>query len=124
MQTTTGRQQIAPDAPTYITITQAADALASRPWSVAELIEAGELRAVRFGARTLVSAYDVEQLGGVIAAADQAPPADPDAVAVVRQEAEAKGLTLDELADRTGIFYRVEDLTAADLVRMVHALHA
>lgn len=57
----------APDAPEYITIKQAADALASRTWPVADLIEEGELRAVRFGALTLVSAYDVEQLGGVIA---------------------------------------------------------
>lgn len=68
MQTTdtmTGRQ-IAPDAPEYVTIKRAADALASSPWPVAELIEAGELRAVGFGPLTLVSAHDVEQLGGVI----------------------------------------------------------
>ena len=58
---------IAADAPTYITVKEAADALASRPWPVAELIEDGELRAVRFGALTLVSRYDVEQLGGVLA---------------------------------------------------------
>lgn len=57
----------APDAPEYITIKQAADALASRPWPVAQLVEEGELRAVHFGALTLVSRYDVEQLGGVIA---------------------------------------------------------
>jgi hypothetical protein len=70
MQTTetmSGTHMIAPDAPTYITIAQAADALASRPWPVAELVGAGELRAVHFGALTLVSQYDVEQLGGVFA---------------------------------------------------------
>ena len=68
MQTTeTMERRIAPDAPEYVTIKQAADALASRPWPVAELVEAGELRAVHFGALTLVSRYDVEQLGGVIA---------------------------------------------------------
>lgn len=59
-------RQIAPDAPEYVTLKQAADALALRPWPVVELVEAGELRPVRFGALLLVSAYDVEQLGGVI----------------------------------------------------------
>ena len=57
----------APDAPEYVTVKQAADALAKRPWSVVELIEDGDLRAARFGALTLVSRYDVEQLGGELA---------------------------------------------------------
>lgn len=65
--TTTTHMITAPDAPTYITIKQAADALASRPWLVVELIEEGVLRAARFGNLTLVSQYGVEQLGGVIA---------------------------------------------------------
>ena len=55
---------IAPDAPEYVSIKEAADALASRPWPVAALIGDGELRAVRFGTLVLVSRYDVEQLGG------------------------------------------------------------
>lgn len=58
---------VAPDAPVYITAAQAADALATRPWSVVELIESGDLRAVRYGALVLVSAYDIEQLGGEVA---------------------------------------------------------
>lgn len=67
MTATASASGIAPDdAPTYITIKDAADALASRSWPVVELIKAGELRAVRFGPLTLVSAYDVEQLGGVL----------------------------------------------------------
>jgi excisionase family DNA binding protein len=57
----------APDAPAYITISDAADALALKPWPVVELIEQGELRCVRFGKLALVSSYDVEQLGGVVA---------------------------------------------------------
>ena len=66
MTTMTTPRRIAPAAPTYITIAQAADALASRPWPVAQLVEDGELRAVHFGKLTLVSQYDVEQLGGVL----------------------------------------------------------
>jgi excisionase family DNA binding protein len=58
---------VAPEAPAYMTINEAADALAMKPWPVVELIERGELRCVRFGQLALVSAYDVEQLGGVIA---------------------------------------------------------
>lgn len=60
-------QLVAPEAPVYITAAQAAEALATRPWSVAELIESGGLRAVRYGALVLVSTYDVEQLGGEVA---------------------------------------------------------
>lgn len=58
---------LAPEAPAYITINDAAGVLACKPWPVRQLVEDGELRAVRFGALVLVSAYDVEQLGGVIA---------------------------------------------------------
>lgn len=54
----------APDAPEYITVKQAAELLGSRSWPVVQFVGAGKLRAVRFGALTLVSAYDVEQLGG------------------------------------------------------------
>ncbi len=64
---TTTARTLAPETPAYITVTEAAGALATRPWPVAELIEAGELRAVRYGSLLLVSRYDVEQLGGVIA---------------------------------------------------------
>ncbi len=55
---------IAPDADEYITIKEAADALAMKPWPVVLLTQAGELRAVRYDALVLVSRYDVEQLGG------------------------------------------------------------
>jgi excisionase family DNA binding protein len=64
--TTTTTPLIAPDAPEYVTIKEAADALGLKPWPVAQLVESGDLPAVRFGKALLVPRENIERLGGVL----------------------------------------------------------
>ncbi len=54
------------ELPEFITIARAAEALDTTPWKVVELVERGEIQAIRHDRRVLCRVYDVEQLGGVL----------------------------------------------------------
>ena len=63
------------DMPEYVTVHIARQALKLTPWQVVELVERGEIQAIRHGALLLCRRYDVEQLGGVL---EEAPTPKPD----------------------------------------------
>lgn len=56
------------EAPEYVSIKEASEAMGRSMWDVLRLAEYGELQTVRYGRLLLVRAYDVEQLGGVLGA--------------------------------------------------------
>ena len=67
MTTSTIERVIAPDAPEYLTIKDAALRVGVTPWTIFKLIEVGQIETVRYGRLVLVSSHDVVRLGGVIA---------------------------------------------------------
>ncbi len=64
------------EAPEYVTIAQAAESIASKPWPLIEAAKSGLVQSVRYGEVLLVSADAVErhaeQLRGMVLATPEA----------------------------------------------------